>query len=105
VLLISDGILPNIFELDNPAGGESLFSGVIRLLGIQDKEMEEEEKKEDFYEKIFKFKKIDRKLEFSPDEIIRFYVHPSEFLEKKFNEKWNQVTNVEIKRSQEKYAD
>ena len=108
MLQVSDGVLPNIFELDNPAdGGGSWFSfsGVKRLVGIQDKDQQEEEKKEDFNEKMSKFKKIDRKLEFSPEEIIRFYVQPSEFLKKKFNEQWNLVTDVEIKRSKEKYAD
>ena len=40
-----------------------------RMVGIQ-----EEEKKEDPDKKIFKFKKIDVKLEFSPEEVIMFYV-------------------------------
>jgi hypothetical protein len=30
-------------------------------------------------------------------------VQPSEFLKKKFNDQWTQVTDIEIKRAQEKY--
>ena len=45
------------------------------------------------------------KLEFSPEEIIKFYVQPSEFLKTKFNEQWTQVTDIEIKRAKEKYAE
>jgi hypothetical protein len=86
VLQVSDGILPNIFELENQAEKVSVFGKMMRFVGLQDKDMQEEEKKEDFNEKMSKFKKIDMKLEFSPDEIIRFYVQPSEFLKKKFNE-------------------
>jgi hypothetical protein len=33
-----------------------------------------------------------------------FYVQPSEFLKKMFNDQWNQITGVEIKRSKEKYV-
>ncbi len=34
-----------------------------------------------------------------------FYVQPSEFLKKKFNDQWTQITDIEIKRAQEKFAD
>lgn len=54
---------------------------------------------------MLKFKKSEVKLEFSPDEIILFYVQPSDFLKTKFNDQWNQVTEVEIKKAQEKFAD
>ena len=65
----------------------------------------EEEKKEGFNEKMSRFKKVDLKLEFTPDEIIRFYVQPSEFLKTKFNEQWTKVTEIEIKRAKERYAE
>jgi hypothetical protein len=105
VLQVSDGILPNIFELDNQAGKVSVFGKVMRFVGLQDEEKKEEEKKEDFNEKMSKFKKFNLKLDFKPEEIIKFYVQPSEFLKTKFNEQWTQITDIEIKRSKEKYAD
>ena len=46
-----------------------------------------------------RLKKVDAKLEFSPKEIIKFYVQPSEFLKKKFKEQWSQVTEIEIKKA------
>ena len=46
----------------------------------------EEEKKEEIKEEISKFKKMNLKLEFTPDEIIMYYVQPSEFLKKRFND-------------------
>ena len=67
------------------------------MVGIQ-----EEEKKED---PKLKFKKIDVKLEFSPEEVIQFYVQPSEFLKTKFNYQWTQVTEIEIKRAQDRFAE
>ena len=67
------------------------------MVGIQ-----EEEKKEDLK---LKFKKIDVKLEFSPEEVIQFYVQPSEFLKTKFNYQWTQVTEIEIKRAQDRFAE
>lgn len=70
------------------------------MVGIQ-----EEEKKEDPNQKILKFKKIDVKLEFNPEEVIMFYVQPSEFLKTKFNHQWTQVTEIEIKRAQERFAE
>ena len=54
---------------------------------------------------MLKFNNSDVKLEFSPDEVIKFYVQPSEFLKTKFNDQWNQVTDVEIKKAQERFAD
>lgn len=105
MLQVSDGILPNIFELENHAGGGSMFGKVMRWVGFQDKEKKEEDKEEVFNEKMSKFKKVDMKLEFSPEETIKFYVQPSEFLKTKFNEQWTQVTDIEIKRSTERYAD
>ena len=49
---------------------------------------------------MLKFKKSDVNFEFSPEEIIKFYVQPSEFLKKKFNDQWKQVTDIEIKKAQ-----
>jgi hypothetical protein len=36
--------------------------------------------------KISKFKKMQHKFEFSPEEIIMFYVKPRDFLQKKFKD-------------------
>jgi hypothetical protein len=44
------------------------------LLGNQEEEKKEEEKKEGFKEKISKLNKLHAKFEFSPEEIIMFYV-------------------------------
>ncbi len=51
------------------------------------------------------FKKLGVKLEYSLEEIIMFYVQPSEFLKKKFNDQWTQVTDIEIKRAQARFGD
>ena len=82
-----------------------MIDNLMRWAGFQDKEKNEEEKKEGFNERMSRFKKLDLKLEFTPDEIIRFYVQPSEFLKSKFNEQWTQVTEIEIKRAKERYAE
>jgi hypothetical protein len=44
------------------------------LLGNQEEEKKEEEKKEGLKEKMSKLNKIYSKFEFSPEEIIMFYV-------------------------------
>jgi hypothetical protein len=68
VLQIANGNLPNPFKKEDQSKG-GWIAGMKRMVGIQ-----EEEKKEDPNKKIFKFKKIDVKLEFSPEEVIMFYV-------------------------------
>jgi len=105
VLQVSDGYLPNIFELENQAEKVSVIGKVMRFVGLQDEEKKEEEKKEDFNDKMSRFKKFDLNLDFKPQEIIRFYVQPSEFLKTKFNEQWTQITDIEIKRAKDKYAE
>ena len=45
------------------------------------------------------------KLEFTPDEIIMYYVQPSEFLKKRFNDQWNKTAEIEIKNSKESFAE
>jgi hypothetical protein len=43
-----------------------------------------------------KFKRIDRKLEFSPEEIIMYYVNPEKFLKNKFKNQWAKITGIEF---------
>ena len=46
----------------------------------------EEEKKEELLTKMKNFKINEAKFEFTPEEIIMFYVQPSEFLKNKFKD-------------------
>ena len=57
-----------------------------------------------FRGKMSRFKKMDEKFEFTPEEIIMFYVQPSDFLKKKFNDQWQKSTELEIKLAKENYA-
>ena len=49
--------------------------------------------------------KVDVQLEFNPEEIIMFYVQPNEFLKMKFNDQWTRITDIEMKRAQNRLAD
>jgi hypothetical protein len=40
---------------------------------------------------------------FNKDEAIQFYVAPGEFLEKKFNEQWERVTEIELDKAKMNY--
>jgi hypothetical protein len=51
-----------------------------------------------------KLKNVDFEFEFTPEEIIMYYVKPGEFLKKKFNDLWTRVSDVEIKWSKDRYA-
>ena len=54
--------------------GESWWSFIKRFVGFGGNQ--EEEMKEESINKMSKFKKVDGNFEFTPEEIIMFYVNP-----------------------------
>lgn len=91
VLKIVNGEIPDPFEIKSKAEEyQPAFSRIFKmlLLGNQEEEKKQEENKEGFKQKMSKLNKFYAKFEFSPEEIIMFYVQPGEFLKKKFNDQW-----------------
>lgn len=100
---IADGDMPDLFEIDGQdEEKESWWSKCLKMIGFGGDQ--EEEKKEEFINKMSKFKKVEKKYEFTPEEIIMFYVQPSEFLKNKFKDQWTKVTDVEFLRAKNNYA-
>ena len=106
VLKIVNGEIPDPFEIESKAEEyQPAISRIFKmLLGNQEEEKKEEEKKEGFKEKMSKLNKMFAKFEFSPEEIIMFYVQPGDFLKKKFNDQWIKLSDIEIKRTKNRYA-
>ena len=62
-----------------------IAKGLKKLFRKKMKDEIEEEKNEESKEEISILKKLNSKLEFTPEEIIMYYVKPSEFLKKRFD--------------------
>ena len=75
------------------------------LLGNSEIENKEEEKKEVFTNKSSKFKNVHAKLKFTPEEIIMFYVQPSDIIKTRFNDWWIRVSDARIKKGRKRYTD
>ena len=70
--------MPDQFQVDSQVEDrEDWFSRWLKMKGGEgylENENQEEEKKQQFIGKMSRFKNLDQKLEFTPEEIIIFYV-------------------------------